>query len=180
MFWDVKCEPKLNGKGKLPLTLCSVCSLGRNCVSQKEEFINCLTLLWYLVPSNIYPVDGKLCRLNTVIYNRLLVMCQDAARWIKYGTLSVQVGICLLCLDSWLLEGHDKETCWCKQMRTSWGQSVCSESVRFLLVKTSLLDVGHGQCTHVCLEKNGHIHMGKTQINKKKKKPGDFFFANII
>ena len=80
------------------LLLCYVCSLGRNCVSQKEEFINCLALLWYPVPSNIHPVDGKLCRLNTVIYNRLLVTCRDAARWIKYGTLSVQVGICLLCL----------------------------------------------------------------------------------
>lgn len=28
---------------------------------------------------NIHPVDGKLCRLNTVICNRLLVTCRDAA-----------------------------------------------------------------------------------------------------
>ena len=52
-----------------------------------------------------------------------------------------------------------------------------SESGRILLVKTSLLDVGHGQCTDVCPGKNGHSHMGKVQI--KRKKPGDFFSANI-
>lgn len=77
--------------------------------------------------------------------------------------------------DSWLLEGRDKESCWCKQMRTSWSQSVCSESVWILLVTTSLLDVGHGQCTDLCLEKNGHTHMGKTQIKKKKKSLVIFF-----
>lgn len=101
VFWDVKCEPKLNGKANLPLTLCSVCSMGRNCVSQKEEFMNCLTLLWYPVPSNIHPVDGKLCRLNTVIYNRLLVTCRDAAWRIKSGALSVQ----LLCLGLLAVQG---------------------------------------------------------------------------
>lgn len=53
-----------------------------------------------------------------------------------------------------------------------------SESGRILLVKTSHLDVGHGQCTDVCPGKNGHSHMGKVQV--KRKKPGDFFSANII
>lgn len=44
-----------------------------------------------------------------------------------------------------------------------------SESVRVLLVKAPLLDVGHGEHTDVCLDKNGHIHMGKIQIKKNKK-----------
>ena len=49
-----------------------------------------------------------------------------------------------------------------------WGQSTSLESVRILLVQTPLLDVGHGQCTDVCLDKNGHTYMGKIQIKGKK------------